>query len=585
MSGTRVSEGPGALRGTTRASQATVNALLRQAVQHHQQGHLHLAEALYRQVLRAEPMHAEALHGLGVLASQQGNDALAATLVQRAIAGKAHVASFYNTLGNVRRKQGDVDAAIVAYRTALELQPTYATAHRNLGIVLREQGQLAAALQHLQTAVQYAPDVAVGHWQLGLAYYEHGSLSAAIPHLQAALRLQPECAEACYTLGNIYQQQSDLERARAYLERAVTYRPAWAEAYNNLGHVLYLQGQLTAALRSLDYALTLAPHYAPAQWNRALVWLAQGNLEQGWPAYTWRWQVHAACPDLPLPLWDGSPLSRRTVLVWAEQGVGDEIMFGSCLPELVAQAKHCVIVCDPRLVPLLARTFPTATVYGSKRHDFSWLAQLPPADVHIPLGSLPQYLRPTLHSFPSRAGYLVPNTTRQRQYQQRLATLGPGLKVGIAWRSLAARRHEPYYTTLAQWGPVLTVPGVHFVNLQYEEAEAELVMAEAAWGVSIHRLPDLDLWHDLDGVAALMAALDLIIGPQTAVTALAGSLGCAVWRLTPAAGTWDMLGTEHSPWFPSMRVVWQHPHGHWDEAFARLADELRKAAAGAEQRG
>ena len=270
----------------------------------------------------------------------------------------------------------------------------------------------------------------------------------------------------------------------------------------------------------------------------------------------------------------GAQLTGRTILVTTEQGVGDELLFASCLPDLVARAGHVVWACDPRLVSLFARALPAATVRGMGQPDFRWLEHVPPPDVHVPVGSLPRYLRPTLASFPPQAGYLRPDPARRAQYQQRLATLEPGLKVGIAWRSLRTRSDVAHYPTLDQWHALFQVPGVHWINLQYDQPEEELAAVQHQWGVTIHTEADLDLMSDLDGVAALIMALDLVIAPEMTVAALAGSLGQVVWRLTSAGGSWTSLGTDRCPWFPSMRVVQPAQPGQWSEVLAQLAHDV-----------
>ena len=204
----------------------------------------------------------------------------------------------------------------------------------------------------------------------------------------------------------------------------------------------------------------------------------------------------------PYPRWQGESLSGRTILVHSEQGVGDELLFATCLPDLLAQAGHVVVECDARLVDLFSRSFPTATIYGATLGRRT----SPPIDVYCPIGSLPRYTRATLAAFPLRPGYLVPDRARVAHWQNRLAALGPGLRVGLSWRSRASRPVAPYYTQLSQWGAVLSLPGIHWINVQYDDYGAELETVAQQWGVRIQHWPDLDTLADLDGVAALMAA-------------------------------------------------------------------------------
>jgi Flp pilus assembly protein TadD len=438
----------------------------------------------------------------------------------------------------------------------------------------QQAGRLDQAVHLYRQALRRAPACPEAHHNLGVIYQDQGRLTEATAAYQEALRLKPDYGSAHYNLGVLWQAQEQLEAAAAAYQTALSLRADFVEAYQNLGMVRQMQGDRDAALAAYEAVLRYLPDEPEVQWNRALLWLAQGNLRQGWPAYEWRWRTSQAPRAFALPRWQGASLAGRTLLISAEQGVGDEILFASCIPDLLARAGHGVVECDPRLAPLFARSFPSATVVGTRRHADDWLRRVPPIDVYSPAGSLPGYVRPTLESFPTRPGYLVPDAQRRWHYAQRLAALGPGLKVGVSWRSLKSRQQCTYYPALAQWGALLSLPGVHFINLQYDDAMAELHAAQQQWQVPLHAWDDLDLLNDFDEVAALLSALDVVIGPENSMTALAGGLGRPVWCLTALGESWTSLGTAGSPWFPSMRVVRQQQRGQWADALGSVADQV-----------
>jgi len=195
-------------------------------------------------------------------------------------------------------------------------------------------------------------------------------------------------------------------------------------------------------------------------------------------------------------------------------------------------------------------------------------------DFHLPLGSLPRWLRPTLQHFPAHTGYLVPAPVKSAHWSERLRGLGPELKVGISWRSrLMTTDRLAFYSSLSDWGPILSTPGLSFVNLQYDRCGPELDAAEAVHGVVIHRFDDLDLFDDLDGAAALTAGLDLIIAPDNSVGEMAAALGRPVWRLDHGTD-WSTFGTGARPWQPSMRLFQRQPGTGWPELIATVADAL-----------
>ena len=244
----------------------------------------------------------------------------------------------------------------------------------------------------------------------------------------------------------------------------------------------------------------------------------------------------------------------QRLLVWAEQGLGDEICFLSCMTDVLAACADVILECEPRLVAVMARSFPSVTVRAaafdrinsnqSVSNDF---------DHHIPLGSLPRLYRPSLQAFEHSVSYVITDTDKKDRFSRRLTGFEGKLKVGISWRSglLTANRNK-HYTAISDWGQLLQLPNCVFVNLQYGDCEAELIEVEARFGITILRWPDLDLKNDLDDVFALIECLDLVVTVGTAVEAMAGSLGKATLLVQPDWG-WPNLGAEFNPWYPNTR--------------------------------
>ncbi|HEY0833751.1 MAG TPA: N-acetylglucosaminyltransferase, partial [Azospirillum sp.] len=366
--------------------------------------------------------------------------------------------------------------------------------------------------------------------------------------------------------------------------RALALAPDFPDGWLNLGHAVQAEGRFAEAERHADRAIRLDPGRPNARVNRALMRLARGDLEQGWADYAQRFAAGEAAPDrrFRVPEWRGEPIVGKRLLVWAEQGLGDELMFGTVIADLQATRAWVTVECDARLVRLFTRALPWANVRAETPNQND--ADPDDADLHIPMGSLPRLLRRGLADFPPRPFTLYPDPALAAEWRRRLAALGPGLTVGICWRSsrITAERAGAY-TRLDRWGPLLTLPGVHAVNLQYDDCAVELAEAEGRFGVPVHRWPDLDLRNDLDGVAALMAGLDLVVSAPTAVGELAAALGTPVWRLG-GAGDWSRLGTTCRPWFPAMRLIAPPAGGGADDAVDLAAQALRACIAGADQR-
>ncbi len=518
------------------------------------------AATAFRRATDLRPDYAMAHRGLGGALLRQGNPDGALPSLQRAIALKPDDAEAHAELGSALKARGRLDEAVAACQRAIALSPHYAAAYAHLGNARLDQKRYDDAIAAYRRTIAIDDSAAEVHNNLGNALKAKDRLDEAIAAYRAAVDLRPGFAEAHSNLGVALAQHGKYDDAIASYRTAIDLRPDYADAYTSLGNTLVEQGRFEEAMACHDEALTLHPGDADAHCNKAYPLLALGRFHEGWREYEHRQRKAGARTLLvAAPPWDGGALAGKTIVVHAEQGVGDEILFASCLPDLIAGAGHCLIECEPRLGGLFARSFPTATVGGRRRADLGWLAEAPPVDAYVMQGSLMRHFRPSLESFPDHGGYLLADTAARDRFADRLAALGPGLKVGISWRNKRGTdwrdqqgaHWNDTYTAIEEWRDILTLAGVRFVNLQYDGPGAELANVEDRFGVHVHDFADLDLMNDFDGVAALISALDLVIAPGNTVAALAGALGAPVWMLT-LAPNWCMFGTDRYPWFPSV---------------------------------
>jgi tetratricopeptide (TPR) repeat protein len=593
---------------------------LEMAVEHHRAGRLDQAEGLYRKVIAIQPNEADALHLLGMLAHQRGHFDEAERRVRGAIAARGQpVAEFSNTLGNALAAQGRSDEAVRCFEEAIALRPDDATAHKNLADVLSVLERHEEAGAHYQKVLQVNPEDASAHNNMGGVFLARKMFREATECFGKAVQLDPNCAEAYSNLGHSLRELGRLTEAVNCLEAALRLRPNFGAAYSNLSCVVHQLGARADAIRCVETALALDPGNASAHNNlgnllkeqlrfgeaiacynkavelrpgfhearchRALTLFMCGQMERGWIEYESGWAAQKRGPGRPFgqPRWDGGPLAGKRLLFWGEQGLGDEMIFAGMIPELTAVAANCIVECEPRLVPLFARSFPAARVIPRTTPPHPCTGQ---ADLQIAAGTAGRWLRPSLdrfpRGFPSETGYLHADPARVSHWRARLDALGAGASVGISWRSgLTAGLRRLDCTELRDWGPVLAVPGVHFVNLQYDDCHAELAQAVASFGVPIHGWPDIDLKRDIDEVAALMTALDLVISVGTSVACLAGALGRPVWQLTlTSSGDLWTMGQTYMPWFPSMRTYERSVDQTWVAILERIAADLGEKSGG-----
>ncbi len=534
----------------------------------------------YRQVLAQCPDLVAASINLAHAYVAAGSLEASADVCQRVLKQQPDQTEALRLLADINLQCSRFQQSCDLFRRLIHLNSGDASAYAGLGRALKEAGQLDEALESTRRAASVEPNSPAWQLQLGTIYQACEELEQALECYRSALMLAPDLAPAINNIGLVLQAQNRADEAIGYYHRAIALAPDQIEAYVNLAKSQRELNQLEAAAATLDEAVARQPDAVAPHWDRSLVWLQQGDFSRGWPEYEWRWEGKGLVRrGFPQPLWDGAPLQDKTLLVHAEQGIGDEIMFASCFPELLTLAGHLIIDCDPRLAPLFARSFPRAHVHGgTQAESFTWLDALPRVDFQSPAGSLLRHLRPTLATFPAHTGYLQADPVQREHWRRRLEEIGPGLKVGISWRGgRDATQKAKRSIRLSMWEPILEVPGVQFVSLQYGDCVAELEQAREQLSTQIKHLPDLDPVADLDRFAALIAALDLVISVDNSTVHLAGALNTPVWCLQPFAADWRWLSdTEHCHWYPSLIHVRQRAPGQWDRVIARASDRLQR---------
>jgi tetratricopeptide (TPR) repeat protein len=481
-----------------------------------------------------------------------------------------------------RLNSGEVAAAEQLGREMLAAAPQNINVLRLMGAVSRKQGRLEESLDYFRRAIALNNRKGLLHFELGTAYTELERSEEAYQSYLRAVQLDPSLQPACVNLSAIMEKHERYEEAIEWAKKAISLKSDCGLSYYNLANAQRELGQLDDAIESYAKALEFKPDRAKTLWNLGICHLLAGNFREGWPLFEQRQDAQEVFFDrYTHPRWDGSSLAGKTIVVHAEQGIGDEILFASCFPDLVPLAKRCIFVCDPRLEKLLARSFPQAGVYGHlRRKDWSPPAIPEPFDVQIPAGSLPLYFRTSPEAFPRRERFLDVAPSLLAMWREPLAALGPGLKIGISWRAGGKPAESRKRTIpLDQWAGIFAVPGTHFVNLQYGDASADIAAVKSQFGVEIHDWEEGDPLVDVDSFAAKIAALDLVISVGNATVHIAGAVGTTAWTLLPMVPSWRwMTAGEESPWYGRVRLLRQEAGGDWQPVLARIESMLRERA-------
>jgi tetratricopeptide (TPR) repeat protein len=534
------------------------------------------AEMLCREVLSDNPIHAELnfLLASGLVMQGKIDDAIAA--YQVCIRSKHDHFGALCSLGAILVDLGRAVEAEPLLKRAIILSQKSPQAYTNLGVALHRQGKTDEAIATYRRALKIDPNFSGAYYNLGNALNDRSNQSDAIDCYERAIALNPQYAAALKNLGNTLRDQGKLLESYPYYQEAIALEPKNPEAYLNLAVALQYQEALEAAMKSYRSALEIAPNDSDARMSLALLLLRMGKLEEGWKEYEFRWTKNynpVYKRPFPQPWWQGESLAGKSILLWGEQGIGDEILFSSMFGDVITRANRCVIECAPKLLPLFVRSFPLAQVVA--KTDPPHPATLDNIDFQCGSGSLGQWLRPNIDSFPTSPKGLGAAPERIAYWKARLAELGPGPKIGFSWRSSNMTRYRQLYCSkLDQWGSIFALQGVHFVSLQYDKYAAELTTAQQRFGLHLHSFEEVDLFNDLDEAAALNQALDLVISAPTSVCILSAALGVPTWMMNYGV-TWETMGTEHLPWLPSVKCFNRQWNQTWDDTIERIALKLK----------
>ncbi len=530
------------------------------------------AEMCSRTALSLQPDAFMAHYTLGAALLQQRQLAPAIESLQRAIVLWPDFALAHLGLGTALRELGEADAAIAVLRHALQLDANLALAEVNLGAALLARGELVEAAACCRRGLQTQPNLAEAHCALGVILQKQGHLDEAIASYQQALRLNPELAEVYNNLGTIHRSRHEYVRALEYYQRALEYRPNFADALTNVGHVYKVQGHALEAEVCYDQSLRIDPHHAMARYSRAVMLLAAGDWERGWSEYESRFDCEGfERRAFVQPRWNGEPLAGRTLLVHAEQALGDTIQFARFFARLEQFDGPVVFEIPPALEVLFKQ--------AGYRNLVPRNQTFPHFDVHLPLLTAPWVLGTTLDTLPALVPYLAADPQRIEFWRCELGATGT-FRVGVAWQGNPGYLGDRLRSIPLRHFRALVGPGVELIGLQKGVGTEQLAEINGKFAVrNLGPQLDTDAGPFMD-TAAIMVNLDLVITSDTAIAHLAGALGVPVWVALSLSPDWRWLYERaDSPWYPTMRLFRQAHFDDWAEVFAEIGAALQAEAA------
>ena len=528
----------------------------------------------YNKALSIKPDYAEAHCNKGITHQKLGELEEAKLSLGTAISIEPDNSENYFNIGIILQDQDKQDEAIVSYKHAILYDPNHAESYYNMGDCLKKQGNLSDAIVAYNNALSIKPNFFEAYNNLGVALQEQGDFNKAIDQYNKALLHNPKYVEAYNNIGNAFKYQNKFKEAIEAYEKAISLKPDYADAYNNMSNTLRFLSKFKESIKVCKKALSIKPDHADAHLNLSFALLNAGKIKEGLDEYEWRFKTNKFKSyerHFSKPLWDGKKnLKGKRILVWCEQGIGDTINWSSCLPFISSQAKHCILECQQKLVPLLRRSFPNVEVKLENRNldldrdDF---------DYHLPMGSLYRYFIHEIEANDKMFPHLMPDPLRVEYWRERLISLGKGPYIGISWKSsnISPERFNDY-TSILKWSPILNIPNVTFINLQYSDYSNDLIKIKDEFGVTVHNFNDLDHFNNIDDVAALCSALDMVVSIQNSVPLISSAVG----KPTKVA-TWKQSSSNNillNPLSTTADIYERNTEESWNYIFNKIAKNI-----------
>jgi tetratricopeptide (TPR) repeat protein len=473
---------------------------------------------------------------------------------------------------------GCLPASINLLEKALLLRPNNVMLKCRLAVVLGLSNRNEEALVASEQALLIDPKTAQAYEAQGLALTNLGQANLAITSFKQALECGEPSASTYSNLGLAYRAKGEIKGAIDYFEKAVALDKNYKQAYNNLGVSFLELNELGQAEAALKNALTIDQEFAEAHFNLSRVLLMGEDFEAGWKHNEWRWLCStfpSTWREFPQVVWQGEDLTNKKILVWSEQGIGDEVMFASTLQELAQNSAGLVIECNKRLVPIFKRSFKGVSVFARHQPSNPQIRNIN-ADVQIPLASICNFYRKAPEEFPSSPnGYLKSDPILTEKIKSRYSSFGDGIKVGVSWKSGNPIVGHERSIPIELWHELFALKGCHFISVQYGEFGGDLERVFKATGIRIFQDKLVNPINSAEEWFSQIGALDHIISVDNSTIQVSGSLGIPTWTLLSSAPEWR-FGLKRSDhlWHPSVQVYRQKRKGEWGPLMKKVASDF-----------
>lgn len=475
--------------------------------------------------------------------------------------------------------KGDIENAKKICLAVLSENPDYPDANALMGLVAHQEKQFETAIQFHQKAIKLKPNTKEYLCNLGSAYDALGRPLEALAVFNAALKIDPTNPICYFNMHRALQHLNKLDEAISALKVAIKCDPKFIKPYLALTDLYQTQKKFKETEEVLHEAEKIFPDNPDIPFCRAYYLLRVGKLREGYEAIKSRWlkpnidKQYNRAKYFHIPAWKGENLNNKKLVLWAEQGIGDQIMCASIIPELATKCGELYVEIEDRMQPLFARSFPQIKLLKRTNPPDKKINGI---DYHIAFLDLPGWFRSNLNNFPVVENYLKADEKIVTELKNKYDKIAQGKKkIGISWSTIADIHDRPI--KLHMWKDIFTTDNTEFFSLQYGNKKEEISQFEQHTGHTLHVDETINSLKDLDRFTAQVAAMDLIISIDNSTAHFAGALGKPVWTLLPALPDWRwMFDRNDSPWYPSMKLFRQTDPGNWLPVLNKVKDELTK---------
>ena len=473
--------------------------------------------------------------------------------------------------------QDKLKNALHSYKKITAINSKHLETYLNIAIINEKLGHIQESINNYNYVIELQPDNIKAYFNKGILLQASQQYNDAINSYKQVIKLQPSNYEAFNNIGQAFHKIGDLKKAlKSYLS-AIKLNPVFYEAYYNQALALEDSGKIYEAIQSYQNALDINNSDPQIHWNLSLLQIMTGNLKDGWQNYKYgkfTKEKDRRFVQTPYVNWNGEKLTNKRILITAEQGIGDEIMFCSCIPDLIKHGPSQIIIeCDQRISKILTNSFEhIATISRNNRSDDQWKKELGEVDYHIQAGDLPSFFRSNNKDSPQTVSYLIPDTQLIKKWKKRYDKLEHAFNIGISWKGGINDQNRSF--DLSKFVNIFSL-NANFINLQYGDYSHEITLCQEQYNITINDWDDADSLLDLDNFSAQLAALDLVISVDNSTLHFAGAIGVKTYALLPYMSNYRwMINTNRSLWYPSVTLFRQKKSSNWDNVLNEIHSEL-----------